>query len=93
MKARKTAPTQALGHRNLPQSFRVWVNQPVYLEDPLPWKCTAAFQFLTECLDYIGYCQDSGGDVIFQSPADCRLIKATDRRVVYLPKAETALLS
>jgi hypothetical protein len=73
--------------RDQPLSFRVWSRHPAYVEDPKPWKCIAAFRFLLECLDYIAYCQDSGSDVVFQSPAEIKLIKATDRRVVYKPES------
>lgn len=71
-------------------SFRVWGHNPAYVEDELPWKLLAAFKFLLECLDYIAYCQDSGSDVVFQSPAETKLIKATDRRVVYRAPKEAA---
>jgi hypothetical protein len=80
---RKTAPTEPLGYKaGEHQSFRVWADNATYLEDPLSWKCLAAFQYLQEALDYIAYCQDRGGDVVFQSPADCTAVKATDRRAV-----------
>ena len=68
------------------QAFRVWVNQPLYTEDPKPWKCLAMFYFLSDCLDYIAGLQDISADCVFQSPADCRHVKATDRRVVYKPQ-------
>jgi hypothetical protein len=80
---RKTAPKDKLGYSGSCQSFRVWANSPTYTEDTAPfWKCLAAFVYLQEALDYIAYCQDRGSDVVFQSPADCTLVKATDRRVV-----------
>jgi hypothetical protein len=84
---RRAAPTKALGYgSNPPLSFRVWGHEPAFTEDAKPWKCLAAFKYLQEALDYIAYCQDRGNDVIFQSPADCTPIKATDRRVVYKPE-------
>lgn len=85
MKPRKTAPTaRTNGSDN--QAFRVWGNAPVYQEDGKPWKCLAAFVYLLEALDYIAYCQDRGHDVVFQSPAEVKTIKAADRRVVYKPE-------
>ena len=70
------------------QSFRVWAHSPPYMEDPLPWKCVAAFRFLQDSLHYIADLQDAGVDCVFQSPAHTDLIKATDRRVVCKPRAE-----
>lgn len=71
-----------------PLTYRVWVNQPYYTEDPTPWKCVAAFQYLQDALDWIAEnVQDAGRDCVFQSPADCCEIKATDRRVVWRPEA------
>jgi len=64
-------------------SYRVWARDPVDQEDDSPWKCLGCFRFLQEALDYIAYCQDRGSDVVFQSPVYCRVIRATDRRVVY----------
>ena len=64
----------------------MWGNDPAYLEDEKPWKVLATFRYLLECLDYIAYCQDRQHDVVFQSPADVRPIKHTDRRVVYRPE-------
>ena len=89
MQPSKNAPSRPSKHR-WPQSYRVWANCPYYQEDAKPWKCMAAFVYLQECLDYIAYCQDRGHDVVFQSPADVRLIKATDRRVVYKPEGSAA---
>jgi hypothetical protein len=63
-------------------AFRVWAHDPAYVEDEYPWKCVACFRYLQECLDYVAYCQDRGSDVVFQSPADCRLVRTTDHRVV-----------
>jgi hypothetical protein len=83
--ARKTAPT-AKSNWNDALSFRVWSREPAYMEDPAPWKCAAAYRFLQECLDYIAMCQDHGIDVVFQSPAETKLIFATDRRVVFKPE-------
>jgi hypothetical protein len=80
---RKTAPTEALGYSNHEhQSFRIWAECPAYLEDEHPWKCVGAFQYLQEALDYVAYCQDRGGSVVFETPANCQVIKDTDRRVV-----------
>ena len=84
---RATAPTEQSQFGEA-QSYRVWSYDPSYLEEPLPWQCVAAFKYLTECLDYIAYCQDKGADVVFQSPADTKLIRASDRRVVYKPKSD-----
>lgn len=87
MKARETAPTKTTVHSD-PQCYKVWANDPVYIEDPRPWKCVAMFQYLNECLDYIAYCQDRGSDVVFQSPADVKLVRATESRVVWKPEQE-----
>ncbi len=65
------------------QAFRVWTEYRSYDEDQCPWKCIALFYFLTDALDFIADLQDRGVNCVFQSPADCRHIKATDRRVVY----------
>ena len=80
---RRLAPTQTLKHGEL--CWRVWANLPSYDEEPMPWRCVGAFCFLTECLEYIAGCQDRGIDVVYQSPADCRLVKHTDRRMVCKP--------
>lgn len=69
MKPRKTPPTERTQYGDA-QSFRVWAWDPGYQEDPLPWKCVAAFQYLQECLDYIQYCNGRSHDVLFQSPGD-----------------------
>lgn len=87
-KDRKTAPTARTTYDDQ-MYFRVWTESPSYLEDQLPWKCVAMFRFLTSCLDYIADCQDAGVDVIFQSPADTRLVKHDERRVVYRPETAT----
>lgn len=78
----KTSP------RDAEMAFRVWGDNPSHTEDKFPWKCLAAFRFLQEALDYIAYCQDRGSDVVFQSPADCHMIKASDRRVCWKPIPE-----
>ena len=70
--------------------FRVWKYEPVYEADDKPWKCLAAFWFLTCALDYIADCQDKGVDVVFQSPASVRLVKHDERRVVYKGEANAA---
>jgi hypothetical protein len=49
--------------------FRVWAHQPAYLEDRLPWKCTAAFRFLLEACDYIDSVTARGVAIAFQSPS------------------------
>jgi hypothetical protein len=89
--ARKTAPVKN-SNWNDALSFRVWVNDPAYDEDPMRWKCVAAFRFLNECLDYIAMCQDCGVDVVFQSPAETKTILAADRRVVFKPEPESAAM-
>jgi len=87
VKDREKQPTEKLPYTE-DLYYRVWGEDRVYLEDPKPWKCMACFRFLQECLDYIAYCQDRQVDVVFQSPADCKLVKHTDRRVVYKPIPE-----
>jgi hypothetical protein len=88
---RATAPTEVVSHAvREPLTFRVWSDKPVYEGDAKPWKCVAAFRFLTECLEYIAECQDMGLAVVFQSPADCRLVQPTERRVVYRPEGGAA---
>jgi len=82
---RKSAPTER-PDSGADLSYVVWSHHPAYLEDDKPWKVCAAFRFLQEALDYIAYVQDVGGDVVFQSPADVKEIKHTDRRVVYKPQ-------
>lgn len=63
-------------------AFRVWwLNAPSGREQP--WICVASFFFLGDCLDYIASCQDKGVDVVYQSPAHTKLVKATDNRVVW----------
>ncbi len=79
---RKGPPTQTTTHGEL--SYRVWANCRSYDEEPLPWRCCAAFGYLTEALDYIAYCQDRGCDVVFQSPAEVKFIAASATRVVAL---------
>ncbi len=88
---RESPPTERAGWDDQ-CSFRVWVNEPPYAEDPTPWRCAAAFRFLTECLNYIAYCQDCGVDVVFQSPAETKLIRATDRRAVFNPACSDCLV-
>ena len=85
IKPKSEQPTEKTD-RDDEQVFRVWANRPTYLEDQDAWKCLATFNYLTECLDYIAYCQDNGSDVLFQSPADCKVVKASERRVVYKPE-------
>lgn len=82
---RKAAPTKPVAGRGGPLEFRVWCRKDA--ESDLPWQCSAAFTYLQEALDYVAYLQDRGCDCVFQSPADCRGVKATDRRVVYKPAA------
>lgn len=81
-KPRKTAPIMT-SHHNDEHAFRVWADYRVYQEDESPWKCIAMFRFLRDALDYIAGLQDRGEDCVFQSPADTRVVLATDRRVVY----------
>ena len=86
---RANRPIDALDREaRLPMTFLVWAHSPAYMEDARPWKCVAAFHYLQEALDAIARYQDAGVDVVFQSPADCKAIKATDRRVVFKPEAE-----
>jgi hypothetical protein len=85
--SRKTQPTKRTAWGDA-LSYRVWGHDPAYAEDDRPWKCEATFRYLQECLDFIAYCQDRGHDVVFQSPAECKLIKASDRRVVCVPEIE-----
>jgi hypothetical protein len=84
----KTAPTKR-SSRDEVQSFHVWALTPSYDEDPQPWKRVASFVFLRDCLDYISDLQDHGVNTVFQSPADCVPVKATDPRMVYKPDALT----
>lgn len=84
-KPRKTAPTVTSLSAD-EHAFRVWADYRVYMEDPNPWKCVATFRFLRDALDYIAGLQDRGEDCVFQSPADTRVVLATDRRVVYKPE-------
>ena len=90
MKARKNAPTKTT-KPDEPQCYRVWADNPVYLEDQVPWKCLATFYYLTECLEYIAYCQDRGHNVVFQSPAHTSIVKSTDRRAIWKPDGGTSL--
>ena len=79
---RKDAPTETT-QRGDHLSFVVWAHDPAFQEDTQPWKIIAAFRYLLEALDYIACCcQDRGHDVVFQTPADVKTIKASDRRVV-----------
>jgi hypothetical protein len=82
IRSRRQMPTDKTEHGDW-QVFRVWANQPIYQEDPTPWKCLMTAHYLTCALEYIADCQDKGVDVVFQSPADCRLVKHGDQRVVY----------
>ncbi len=82
MKSRKDAPTKPTRREDC-LCFRVWSHNPVFLEDTHPWKCTACFRFLGDCLDFIADCQDAKCDVLFQSPVDVRLFRHTDTRAVY----------
>jgi hypothetical protein len=88
------APSEPVPHEpgNVPQ-FRVWIDiagRPNGWQCARRWKCVAAFMYLQECLDYIAGCQDAGVDVVYQSPADCRVVRASDRRVVYRPEPQEA---
>lgn len=90
---RKTPPTEQLKRDGQHMSFRVWANAPYYQEDPQPWKCVAMFRYLLECLDYIAHCQDEGCDVVFESPGETKLIRATDRRTVYKPDSPASIVA
>lgn len=74
LKSRRSAPTSPSDWTDN-QPFRVWFRAPAYDEDPLPWKCGAAFRYLQECCDYLDYCKQRGGDVVFQSPSETRVVK------------------
>jgi hypothetical protein len=76
-------PSKPLGHADDPLSYRCWMHSPSYAEDPKPWKCVAAFRGLTDALRWIAGCQDAGLDVVFQSPAECKLITAMEARAVF----------
>lgn len=65
------------------QSFRVWWMNGHAARSNNTWICVASFFFLSDCLEYIASCQDKGVDVVYQSPAHTKLVKATDDRVVY----------
>jgi hypothetical protein len=67
------APTRAT-NRDDAQAFRVWA----FDTSRDGWRETARFAYLPECLDYIGYCQRQGADVVFQSPTGCRTITAVE---------------
>lgn len=89
---RATPPTDELDRVQCdayrePLYYRVWKHEETYEGQGLPWKCLAAFYYLTCALDYIADCQDKGVDVVFQSPANVRLIKHDERRVVYKGEA------
>lgn len=71
--------------RDEPLAFRVWANDPSYMEDPNPWRVEAMFRFLTEALDYIAYCQDRESTVVFQSPCGCQRYTKDDPRAVWKP--------
>ena len=58
------------------QPFMVWGCSPHYLEDPNPWKCLAAFHYLTEALDYVGYCTGRGSEVYLQTDCDVTRYRA-----------------
>lgn len=58
------------------QSFCVWAHSPTTEEDETPWKCVAAFYYLQEALDYVGYCVGRGSDVYLQTDYDVKEYKA-----------------
>jgi len=58
-----------------PLAFRVWANNPAYIEDPKPWHVVAAFDYLLEALDYLEYCANRNAVVAFQSPTGVKLYK------------------
>lgn len=85
IKPRKTAPAAKSSYDDV-LSFRVWC----YDDGFQVWNCIVAFRFLRECLDYIASLQDAGIDCVFQSPADTRLVKHDEQRVVWKPAEELA---
>jgi hypothetical protein len=54
---------------NEPLTYRVWHHRPYYSEDPTPWKCVAAFQYLQEALDYLSHIKKATDDIVFQTPS------------------------
>lgn len=50
-----------------PQPFRLWAERPSYLEDPEPWKCVAAFYYLSDACDFALSTKER---LILQTPAD-----------------------
>ncbi len=70
--------------------FRVWAHCPPYMEDLKPWKCIGAFRFLTDALEYMADRQDHGTDSVFQSPADCKPVLASESRVVWKPECKAS---
>jgi hypothetical protein len=77
--------------RGWAQCFRVWTARPTGRDWGPEWECVATFGFLRDCLDYIAGLQDGGVDCAFQSPTGVQHIRATDQRVVWKPKPETAV--
>ena len=90
IRPRKTAPTATASWDDV-LAFRVWSQNKAYEEDPAPWKCVAAFQFLGDALEYIAELQDNGVDCVFQSPAHTSPVLHTENRVVWRPQPETAV--
>jgi hypothetical protein len=88
-KDRKTAPQNRTTLDDT-MCFRVWMHDPTFTEDERPWKCLATFKYLTCCLDYIADCQDKRVDVVFQSPADTRIVRHDETRVAWRPEPVTA---
>jgi hypothetical protein len=70
-------PTGVIGERRLipihpsawgSSPFRVWAIMPAFTEDSRPYKCTAAFRYLLEAVDYIEACTKRERTVWLQSP-------------------------
>lgn len=66
---RYRAPDQATDSGD-DMSFRVWVIDDTHfvLTGTPRYMCVAAFRFLQECLEFIGYCHSRECAVWFQSP-------------------------
>jgi hypothetical protein len=59
-------PRVASDHRD-DLAYRVWVIDPsIDMYDR--YTCVAAYRFLQECLDFIGYCHSRETAIWFQSP-------------------------
>lgn len=78
----RTSPPRATTKLHDNHPYRVWAKGPSYAEDTKPWKCSATFYYLSECLEYISDRQFECCDLVFQSPTGCRAISAADTNVV-----------